>query len=385
MKKLFAPHLESETLFHEIEGMEHPFHYRNKVVSPYAGGKKLSGKGNRNSSKSGRNATRYEIQCGMYAPGSHRIISTDQCLIENALAKKIILTIRSLMPKFGIEPYHEKSGSGFLRHALIRVGEQSGEVLVTLVTNEQAFKVAKPFVRELVKRHPQITTVVQNVNTRQTNVILGQEEKTLYGPGFILDELCGLRFRLSSQAFYQVNVKQAELLYRKAVELAGLAGSETLIDAYCGTGTIALSAAKGIDGGSGACRVIGIEENAAAIRDAKNNARHNGVTNAEFIKGDAGCVMSDLAEQGAQVEVVILDPPRAGASEAFLKALGTLRPNKLVYVSCNPETQARDVSILKQQGYSLREIQPIDMFPHTEHVESIVLLKACDTLDGSNS
>lgn len=361
-----------------ILGMEHPYHYRNKVISPYAQGKRLGdashGKGSRSGKGAGlrqrKGAPRYEILCGMYAAGTHRIIPTDECLVENEQAKRAILTIRQLMPKFSLLPYNEDTGTGFLRHAVVRVGHTSGEVLVTLVTNGAEFPASRAFCRELVKRCPFITTVVQNVNTRQTNVIMGEREQRLYGPGFILDKLCGLSFRISSQSFYQVNAVQTEVLYRTAVDLAALAGGERAIDAYCGTGTIGLVAAS-----CGAGEVIGVDSVESAIRDARQNARHNGIENARFVAADAGVFMRQLAADGQRADVVLMDPPRAGSSEEFIDALAELAPSRVVYISCNPETQVRDCRLLRNLGYRVKVVQPVDMFPHTDHVETVALLE----------
>ena len=363
-----------------ILGMEDPFHYRNKVISPYAPGKKLAGasakgKGARSAgATSGKAAPRREILTGMYAKGTHKLVPTDACLLENQVAKKVTLAVRDIMARFDIEPYCEDTGKGFMRHAVVRVGHESGEVLVTLVTNEDAFPSSKAFCRELVKRVPQVTTVVQNVNTRQTNVILGERERTLYGPGFILDTLCGLSFRISSHSFYQVNATQTEVLYEAAIALAGFDGPATAIDAYCGTGTIGLVAAK-----HGATRVIGVDNVESAIADARLNARHNGVENAEFVTADAGAFMRELAASregvsAAEDLVLLMDPPRAGSSEEFLDAAIAMAPSRIVYISCNPETQVRDVRYLARAGYRVEVLQAVDMFPHTEHVESIALI-----------
>lgn len=416
-------------------GMDEPFHYRNKVISPYAPGKKLpartagkgaaakgaSGKGGlgasadsrANSHASSRTAkapVRREILTGMYAKGTHKLVPTDTCLLENEIAKKVTLAVRDIMARYDVAPYDEDAHAGFIRHAVVRVGHESGEVLVTLVTNGADFPSSKAFCRELVKRVPQITTVVQNVNERQTNVILGQQERTLYGPGFILDTLCGLSFRISSHSFYQVNATQTEVLYNKAIELAGLNGTECAIDAYCGTGTIGLVAAK-----RGAARVIGVDSVTSAIADARLNARHNGIENAEFVAADATEFMLELAagraaqnsgeakrpesagaapdpgtpapgapapadtpapSAPAQPEelVLFMDPPRAGSTECFLDAAASMAPARIVYISCNPETQVRDIAYLRKHGYKPEIIQPVDMFPHTDHVESIALL-----------
>ena len=347
-----------------ILGMDEPFHYRNKVISPFAPDKR-------------KRRNRREIMTGMYAAGSHRLVRTDGCLVENEQANAVIQAIRGIMMRHGIEPYDEDTGRGLIRHAVVRVGHESGEVLVTIVTNADEFPSAKSFCRELVKRCPFVTTVVQNVNTRKTNVILGEREKRLYGPGFILDTLCGLSFRISSQSFYQVNAVQTEVLYNQAIELAGLGAqleSEQtpplrIIDAYCGTGTIGLVAAS-----CGAAEVIGVDSVASAIRDARQNAQHNGIDNARFVVADASAFMRELAEAGEQVDVVLMDPPRAGSTEEFLSAVVRLAPKRVVYVSCNPDTQVRDVHFLLQCGYDLQVVQPVDMFPHTEHVETVCLL-----------
>lgn len=390
MIALFEPYAHEGTRLHPIAGMDDPFYYRNKVTSPFVPGKKLrpatANKSSRKrtdsaSGKRSRTDAPREILCGMYAAGTHRVIATDTCLLENRTAKRIVLAIKSIMQRYHMEPYNEDTGQGFIRHVVIRVGHSSQEVLVTIVTNGSEFPASRNFCKELVKRVPQITTIVQNVNTRQTNVILGQEERTLYGPGFILDELCGLSFRISSQSFYQVNATQTEILYRRAIEMAHLTGTETVLDAYCGTGTIGLVAAKGLTSTDApaehpdhAARVIGVDNVASAIKDARNNARHNNIENATFVAADAGTFMKEQARQGESIDVVLMDPPRAGASIDFLEATCTLSPRRIVYISCNPKTQQRDVAFLTEHGYHLDEVQPVDMFPHTTHVENIVTL-----------
>lgn len=359
-----------------ILGMDEPFHYRNKVVSPYAPAKGKRPKGAKARAAAGNGKppklTRSDILTGMYAPGTHQLIPTDHCAIENETAKQVTLAVRDIMARWSMEPYDEDTSRGFLRHVVVRVGHESGEVLVTVVTNGDEFPSAKAFCRELVRRVPAITTIVQNVNTRQTNVILGDKERTLYGPGFILDTLCGLSFRISSKSFYQVNATQTEALYDEAIRLARLTGEETVIDAYCGTGTIGLVAAA-----RGARRVIGVDSVASAIRDAANNARHNGVENAEFIAQDATAFMKELAASGESLAplVLLMDPPRAGSTPEFLEAACQLAPQRIVYISCNPATQARDVRQLVEGGYEIKAIRPVDMFPHTNHIESIVMLE----------
>ena len=403
IERLFAP-LAPDGTISLIKGMKDPYHYRNKVISPFAPGKKLPPRGQDRKAtdardrkaadargarggKGKRPQARYEILTGMYAAGSHELVPTDKCLIENETAKKVVLAVRDIMRKHDVAPYREDTGTGFMRHVVVRIGHTSGEVLVTLVTNSDDFPSSKSFCRELIRLCPAVTTVVQNVNERQTNVILGDKERVLYGPGFILDELCGLSFRISSKSFYQVNATQTEVLYRAAMDLAGFDGTQVAIDAYCGTGTIGLVAAK-----SGAARVIGVDSVESAIRDARTNARHNGVENAEFVADDATDFMCELAkegvlgaseqEEGAQAGglVVLMDPPRAGSTEEFLRAAAALAPKRIVYISCNPETQARDVEFLDSIGYAVVAVQPVDMFPHTDHIECIVTLEPADAL-----
>ena len=374
-----------ESIFLPVLGMDEPYRYRNKVISPFARGKRLA---------DGKRGARYEIKTGMYAAHSHRLVDTDGCLIENEQAKQVVRQIKHLMGKFGIEPYDEDTGVGFMRHVVVRVGHESGEMLVTLVTNDDEFPASRAFCRELVHRCPFITTVVQNVNTRQTNVILGEKENRLYGPGFILDTLCGLSFRISSKSFYQVNSEQTEILYNTAIDLAGLDGTQDVIDAYCGTGTIGLVAAS-----RGARSVMGVDSVESAIRDARENARHNGIQNARFVVGDASAFMREfaagdgLADEGVSSDgdsaagvgsaagagsaegetVVFMDPPRAGSTEGFLDSLVTLAPQRVVYISCNPETQVRDLAYLQKLGYKTTKVVPVDMFPHTNHVETVAL------------
>lgn len=377
-----------------ILGMDDPFHYRDKVISPFVPGRRIAARadarrradaphdgrgphGRHPSSGSRANraarAGRYEILTGMYEAHSHTVVPTDGCLIENERATQIIEAIRRLMPRFGIEPYREDDNSGFLRHAVVRCAHESGEVLVTLVTNGDEFPASRAFCRELTRRCPFVTTVVQNVNTRQTNVILGERERRLYGPGFILDTLCGLTFRISSQSFYQVNARQTEVLYRTATDLAELSGTQDVIDAYCGTGTIGLVAAS-----MGARSVVGVDEVESAIEDARENARHNGVENARFVADDAGAFMRREAAVGNACDVVFLDPPRSGSTEAFLEALCALAPRRIVYISCNPKTQVRDIAYLKAHGWRLGVVQPVDMFPHTDHIECVARLERGD-------
>ena len=400
-EQLAQKHAEIEQLFAPLNtgvevaaplGMSTPYHYRTKVISPFAPAKDAKdlrrlGKNARTKSQTQQSSQKKhksshhtkdnmpEILTGMYEKGTHRLIPEDHCLLEDKRAQGIVPAIRHIMKRYGMEPYDEDTGNGFVRHVVIRVGHDTSEILVTLVTNGETFPASKAFCRELVTRCPQVTSVVQNINTRQTNVVLGEKERRLYGPGFILDRLGALTFRLSSQSFYQVNPQQALVLYQQAIASADLRPQNTLIDAYCGTGTIGLMAAKLHENDQ--VQVIGVDSVDAAIRDARMNASHNGVDNAEFHQGDAGQFLSRWVETGEldpDKLVVMMDPPRAGSTQEFLSACVKAHPRTIVYISCNPKTQVRDVSHLVEQGYQITAIQPVDMFPHTDHIENIVTL-----------
>ena len=333
-----------------ICAMEQPYHYRGKVQAAFG----TDGRG--------------RIISGVYQSGSHRIVSVDDCLLEDETADRIIVDIRSMMPRFKMTAYDEKRASGFLRHVLVRRSFSTGEVMVVLVAATPVFPLRRPFLAALREKHPEITTVILNVNDRFTPLVLGKRETVLYGPGYIEDELCGLRFRISAASFYQVNPVQTGRLYETAIDFAGLTGREKVLDAYCGTGTIGLAAARH------AASVAGVELNRDAVRDAIANAKRNGVRNAWFTCADAGEFMQNAAREGERCDVVFLDPPRAGASGDFLSALLSLAPERIVYISCNPDTLARDLGVLTAGGYRARRIRPVDMFPHTEHVEVVCQL-----------
>ncbi len=333
-----------------IVGMDNPYHYRNKVQAAF-----------------GLTRDRRVIS-GVYQSSSHRIVNVDSCQIEDPAADRIVVTIRRLLPEFRIIPYNEDSRQGFLRHVLVRRGHKSGEIMVVLIAATPIFPTKKRFVKALLEKHPEITTVVLNINDKRTSMLLGEREEVLYGKGYIEDTLCDCVFRISPRSFYQINSVQTEKLYRKAIDLANLTGNENVLDAYCGIGTIGLIAA----GRAG--QVVGVELNGDAVRDAKINTARNGIKNATFIQADAGEYMVQLAEGGEQVDVVFMDPPRAGSDLPFLHSLLTLAPSRIVYISCNPETQARDLRTLIKGGYRVVYAQPFDMFPHTAHVETVCLL-----------
>ena len=339
--------------FHHVNkiiGMESPYHYRNKVQAAF-------GRDRQN-----------RIISGVYQSSTHKIVPVDSCLIEDVKADEIIVTIRKLIKSFKLKPFDDKNMTGFLRHVLVKRGFSSGEIMVVLVTGTQEFKSKRSFVNALIGRHPEITTIVQNINNKHTSLVLGDKSIVLYGEGTIKEQLCGYTFTISPKAFYQINPIQTEVLYNKAMEFAEISKDDIVIDAYCGTGTIGIIASKY------AGRVIGVELNPDSVKDARKNAKINDIENIDFVCEDAGKYMVRLAEENLKADVVIMDPPRAGSDINFLKSVVKLSPKKVAYVSCNPETLKRDLTYLSKNKYKVRKIQPVDMFPHTEHVECVCLL-----------
>ena len=333
-----------------IIGMEDPYYYRNKVHAVFSRDRK----GN--------------VICGTYEVKSHRVVPVENCLIEDKKSQEIIQTIKGLLRSFKIKTYDEDTGYGLLRHVLVRRGFKSGEIMVVLVLGSPILPSKNNFVKALRKEHPEITTVVVNVNDKRTSMVLGDREQVIYGPGFIKDQLCGCTFRISPKSFYQVNPVQTEVLYNTAIRYAGLTGKETIVDAYCGIGTIGLAAAKK------AKKIIGIELNKDAVRDARINARENHYKNASYYQGDAGEFMVQMAEHGEHADVVFMDPPRAGSDEKFIDSVVKLNPEKIVYISCNPETLARDLRYMRKKKYKIEKIQPVDMFAWCDHVETVASL-----------
>ena len=334
---------------HATLGAEAPWNYRNKMQFPV-----------------GRSKGKTIIGC--FAQGSHDIIDTENCYIQKEFNNDIVNAMREIVDKLGIPVYNEDRHTGILRHVIGRVGK-NGECMVVLVTAVKDLQRSKDIVRMLRERLPKLVSVQQNVQTYRNNVIMGRDTKLLWGKPTILDSLGSLTFHISPRSFFQVNTDQAEVLYGKALEYANLTGRETVIDAYCGTGTITLFLAQK------ARRVYGIEIVKPAILDAEKNARDNHVKNAEFIVGDATVVMPRLYKQGICADVVVVDPPRAGCTPTVLETFANMKPKRIVYVSCNPASLARDIAILDGLGYHAREVQPVDMFPNTSHVESIALLQ----------
>ena len=343
---------------HPIRGMEQPYHYRNKVISTFATG--WGGK----------------LTSGIYAAGTHRVLPVESCLLQDEVLDKTMQAVRAAANACHYQPYDEDKGTGLLRHCLLRRGVATGQVMVVLVTAQPVLPGAKNFVKALLAEAKQrgvaVTTIVQNVNGRKTSVVLGEAEKVLYGKGFILDTLCGKTYAISPRSFYQVNPAQTAVLYGLAVEAAKLTGREVVLDAYCGIGTIGLPAADH------AKQVVGVELNRDAVHDAIGNAKHNGIKNARFFAADATACIGQAAAAGERADVIFMDPPREGSTPAFLASVACMAPRRVVYVSCNPETLARDLAALTKLGYKAEGFTPVDMFPHSEHIETVCALSKLD-------
>lgn len=347
---LFKKRKYVQSLFpeHEVDmviGMEDPYHYRNKVYATFG---------------YDRNE---KLIAGMYEEYSHDIVTVPDCLIQNETANKIVASLTAIAAKMHIEPYDEDTGRGSLRHAYIRVSHATGKALVVLVIGSKQLPGSKELVHELVEGNPEICSVVLNWNDKNTSMILGERDKVIYGSGFVEDNIGGIRFRISAKSFYQVNPVQTEKLYAKAIELAKLDQNKTVLDACCGIGTISLFAAKQ------AKEVVGVEINESSIRDAVHNAEKNGIKNAGFYCDDARTFLERLMDTP---DVVLLDPPRSGMGYHFMTSLSKMQPKRIVYVSCNPATQAEDIGFLR--NYKIEKIVPVDVFPWTKHVENIVSL-----------
>ena len=331
-----------------VQGMAEPLHYRNKAIASFA-------------------TQRGKLVCGLYAEGTHRVLPGADCLLQEEILNKTLAAVLDAARACRWTAYDEDRGTGLLRHTVLR-SSGDGKVLVTLVTPGPDLPGSKNFCTALRKKAPWVVSIVQNINPTRSSAVLGSREKTLYGPGFVLDTLCGTQFAISSRSFYQVNRTQTEVLYKKALELAKLTGRETVIDAYCGIGTIGLCAAPL------AKQVIGVERNPAAVKDAAANARRNKIANARFVCADATEWMAAAAGEGLHPDVVFLDPPRAGSTPECIAAVNKMKPRRVVYVSCDPETLARDVAAFTRLGWRAAKFCPVDLFPQTKHVETVVLL-----------
>ncbi|MBQ7476099.1 MAG: 23S rRNA (uracil(1939)-C(5))-methyltransferase RlmD [Selenomonadaceae bacterium] len=329
-------------------GMENSLRYRNKMQFPVA-----------------KNKSNLIIGC--YARGSHKIVDTNACLIQREGMDEVLIAVKKILQRFNISAYDEDTHRGILRHVMSRIG-LGGEIMIVLVTATKNLPAEKNIVKAIRHELPQVVSVQQNIQTYHNNVILGRETKILYGKPTIKDKLGKLTFNISARSFFQVNTAQAEVLYNVALDFASLTGKEIVIDAYCGIGTITLFLAKS------ARKVYGIEIVPTAIDDAKKNARENKIHNAEFFAGDAVQIIPRLYREGVHADVVIVDPPRAGCDKKVLETFAAMNPSKIIYVSCNPATLARDLAILFELGYTTKKIQPVDMFPYSSHVESVSLL-----------
>lgn len=339
----------------KICGMGEPRAYRHKAATPFAPG------------------SRGRVRCGFYAARSHRIVPCASCLVEAPGAREALNAVARAAERCGIPAYQEDRGGGVLRHAVVRMGYATKECLLTIVTNGSRLPRAEKFVADIRRSQPQVTSMVQNINERRTNAILGRTCVTLYGPGVMRDRLLGCTFEIGPTSFYQTNPQQTEVLYRLAIAGAGIVPGMRLLDAYCGTGTIGICAAHTCED----VEVVGVEQVGGAVAAARRNSTANGLgKRCRFVRADATAYLVAAARNGRaeRFDTLIMDPPRAGSTPEFLSAVCALGPERVSYVSCNVLTQARDIERLREGGYRLERVQPVDMFPHTKHVETIAFL-----------
>ncbi|MGH4119374.1 23S rRNA (uracil(1939)-C(5))-methyltransferase RlmD [Clostridium sp.] len=341
-----------EVIIHPTLGMENPYNYRNKVQLPV-------------SNKNG------EVRIGFYAQRSHDIVNMETCHIQDKVADVVVKLTKEWMSEFNIQSYNEENHTGSLRHIMIRKGSKTGEIMVVVVTSGKELPHSAEFIAIMTKKIQGLVSIVQNINSEKTNVILGSRCVTLWGKDTITDYIGEFKFQVSPLSFFQVNSIQTEILYSKALEYANLSGGEVVLDAYCGTGTISLFLSKA------AKKVLGVEIVPEAIENAKINASENNIHNTEFIVGAAEKIIPKLINDGVQADVVVVDPPRKGCDKILLEAISSMGPKTIVYVSCDPGTLARDLGILDELGYRTLEIQPVDMFPQTAHVECVARIERC--------
>jgi 23S rRNA (uracil1939-C5)-methyltransferase len=334
---------------HPVIGMEVPMHYRNKAQYPVAMGEKGA-------------------VAGFYARRTHEIVDSGNCGIQDTASEAILNAVMEKMKEFGLSPYDENTGKGMLRHIITRVAHSTGDMMVVLVVTSEKILHLNQLLEHILKVNPKVKSIVLNLNSRRDNVILGDKVITVYGEDTLIDTLGPFQFHISPLSFYQVNPKQTVVLYEKAVEFASLTGDETVYDLYCGIGTISLFLARQ------AKQVIGVEVVDEAVQAARKNADLNEVENTEFHTGLAEEIVSQLYQQGKKADVVVVDPPRKGCDQVLLETMVQMQPKRIVYVSCNPSTLARDLKYLGENGYTIKEVQPVDMFPWTEHVETVVLM-----------
>jgi 23S rRNA (uracil1939-C5)-methyltransferase len=339
-----------KVMVHPTLGMEDPWRYRNKAQVPI--GEEEGG-----------------LIGGFFRQGTHDIIDMEECLIQHEQNDQVIQKVKEIANGLGIRAYQEKENKGLLRHVVVKVGFTTNEMMLVLITNGEDIPRSDQLTTQLVETFPNLKSVVQNVNTKKTNVIFGDKTKLLWGEEYIHDYIGDIRFAISAKSFYQVNPIQTKVLYEKALEYAALSGGETVIDAYCGIGTISLFLAQKAE------KVLGVEIVPEAIADAKRNARLNGMDNVTFAVGEAEKVIPWWKAQGILADVIVVDPPRKGCEESLLQTMIEMKPKRVVYVSCNPSTLARDIKILEAGGFETVEVQPVDMFPHTSHVECCAFMK----------
>ncbi|PRY82881.1 23S rRNA (uracil(1939)-C(5))-methyltransferase RlmD [Alkalibacterium olivapovliticus] len=333
----------------DVIGMDNPFGYRNKAQIPV---RKIKDK----------------LETGVFRKNSHDLIPMEDFKIQDPEIDKAVVAVRDIMRKYSVKPYNEKDNTGNLRHILVRRGYHTGEMMITLVTRTPKLFPHSKIVPDILEALPEVVSIIQNVNPKKTNVILGQEVIVLHGEDKYQDKLLNHTFEISHRSFFQVNTAQAEILYSKVLDFAELTGEETVIDAYCGIGTITLALAEK------AKQVYGIELIEPAVLDARRNAELNGIENVTYQVGAAEDVMLDWSKEGREADLLVVDPPRKGLEGQFIDAVIKMQPKKMVYVSCNPSTLARDLALLVEGGYTVKTVQPVDMFPQTSHVETIVEL-----------
>ncbi len=341
-----------DVIINHIIGMDNPNRYRNKVQIPVG-------------------IENGQPVIGFYKKESHEIANIDICKIQHEVADKVVEVIRKYIEEFKIEPYDNKTSKGLLRHIIVKNSFKTGDTMVVLVTNGNTLPYSDELVKMLKNKIPELKSVIQNINTKKTNLVMGTKSQIIYGKDKIVDYIGELKFNISAESFFQVNPVQTEVLYNKALEYADLKGNETVFDIYCGIGTISLFLAQK------AKKVYGIESVSQAVKDAKENARINEIENVEFHTGNAEEIFPKLYEKGIKADIVVVDPPRKGCDPQVIDTIIKMKPKKVVYVSCNPSTLARDLKVLSENGFRVIEVQPVDMFPNTPHVESIILMTYC--------
>ena len=337
----------------ETLGMETPYAYRNKAQVPV---RRVKG----------------QLETGFYRKNSHDLIPIEDFLIQDKEIDKLIVFVRDLLRRYDLKPYDEKEQTGLIRHLVVRRGHYSGQMMLVFVTTRPKIFRIDQIIAKVTEAFPNVVSIIQNINDKNTNAIFGKEFRTLYGQDTITDSMLGNDYEISAQSFYQVNTEMAEKLYQTAIDFSDLNSDSIVIDAYSGIGTIGLSFAKQVK------EVYGVEVIETAVEDAKKNAERNGITNAHYVADSAENAMAKWSKDGIKPDVIIVDPPRKGLTESFIKASVAMQPEKITYVSCNPATMARDIKLYQELGYELKKVQPVDLFPQTHHVEAVALLSKLD-------